>query len=262
MARIYLTTRPFDAALLSDPDRAFAVVAPGYPTPVGLPVVELATLLERREEWLGAPGTMVVVGLSRLMTPSNRVKLGQVLLRPRPHLHRISVDEVLFVSEPWRMWWHFYAVGAERWGFTDSFLAETRWKNAHELRTSDPFGVEAVLRAMDGVVAGDEPFRFPEIEVETIEAPSRVHADYAAVKEEAFANEKTVAGIIRRLAAFAQQAEPRRAVPTPARLFRRGAAVPRIVATDLPVDRYLVAKHLEYVTLTNAIADKAEAAGW
>lgn len=235
---------------------AIAVVAPGREGPSGIPVVKLEELLATPAKWLdgGEPLTMVVVGLSRMMTPANRVKLGRVILRPRAGLRRVSIDDVLFLSEPWRMWWHFRAVGAdEPWGLTDSFLAETRWKAAIELRTENPFSTERVCAAARGVIEARDPFRFAPIDVQVRPASATDHLQYAALKEECFTHERTVSAIIKRLAKFAQESVPERAIPTPARLF--SSPPRRIVRTDLAVDTWLVGELLERVALTNAIAE-------
>lgn len=249
MGRIILT---HDPSPLEVSGRAFAVVAPGYSAPSGMKVVDVNELMVAPMRWIRGDVTMVVVGLSKLMTPGNRVRLGRVLLRPYEGLTRISIDRQLFVSDPWRMWWHFYAVGHERWGFTDSFLAESRWKMAHEQRTEDPFGVPKVLDAMRDVVEVRDAFRFGAIDVEVRHLSEQQHAAYARLKEEAFTHERSIAAIIKRLAAFAQEACPERSIPSPARLFQRPPS--RIVRTDLGVDRYLVEQLMSRVELTNAIA--------
>ncbi len=251
MDRIVLTRKK--AELTDVRGRAFAIVAPGYEAPCGVEAVTLDAVLADPERWCEGGATMVIVGLSRLMTPSNRVKLGRVLLRPRAGLRRISVDELLFVSEPWRLWWHFYAVGAAgHWGLTDSFLAETRWNAAVEMQTPDPFGVESVSVAAAGVVRAIDPFVFQPVAVDTIPATKEVHAAYSQLKETLFTHEKTVAAIIKRLAAFAQASCPDRAVPSSAQLFKKPPA--RIVRTDLAVDTFLVGQLLDRIRLTNAIA--------
>lgn len=251
LPRIVLTRRPAEFELSG---RAFAIVAPGYVAPVGLPVIPIGDILARPERHLASPGTMVVVGLSRLMSPSNRVCLGRALLRPRPGIERISVDDVLFVSEPWRAWWHFRAVGADApWRLTDSFLAETRWRTALETGAPDPFSADAIVSAARGMAVAPDPFRFPTVEVEVRPVSAEVRAEYAREKELAFEHERTVAAIVRRLSSVAQGAEPKRSIPSTASLWRRPPE--RIVRTDLPVDEWLVGQLLDRMATTNAVAD-------
>jgi hypothetical protein len=251
MERILLTNQPAD---LGNVGHGFAVVAAGYEPPIGIRVVTLNDLMANTARWLDKPITMVVVGLSRMMTPTNRVQLGRVFLRPRDGLHRIMVDRQLFVSEPWRMWWQFRAVGADGpWGYTDSFLAETRWNRAIEMQEPDPFGIEPMLRNMRGVVRVVDAFRFGPIDVDVRRTDDRMKRRYAELKEEVFTHEKTLPAILRRLSQFAQEAEPDRSVPTAARLFAKPPT--KIVRTDLAVDEFLVGQLLARVALTNAIAE-------
>lgn len=245
---ITLTSSPVDLSHVKD---AFAVVAPGVLPPFGCRVLSLDYVLMHIGE---LTGTMVTVGLSRMMTPTNRVKLGQAFLRPWPGLRRMSIDDRLFHVEPWRMWWHFFGAGINPWGYTDSFLAESRWKAATEYESDDPFSVEHVLSAMrDAVDVRRDAFSFGPVEYKTVEVSEDVKALYAAEKEAAFTDEKTHSGIIRRLAKVAQGAFKERFIPTPARMFSKPTR--QVVATDLPVDRFLVGQLAAVVDLTNAIAE-------
>ena len=238
---------------------AFAVVAPGHEdiAPVGIPTVSVDEILADRDQ-LNQGGTMVTVGLSRILTPSNRVKLGQVFLRPRDGLRRVSVDRFLFVSEPWRAFWHMYAVGIPHRGYTDSFLAESRWRDALAAGDTDPFSADEILASIGDRLVLHRPPTLPALDVEWVEVTAGVHDDYASEKEAAFSEETSAAGIVRRLAAFAARVVPRRSVPAPSRLHAgppfRGV---RVVAADLPVDRWLVGRLRAVVDTTNRIAGAA-----
>jgi len=247
---ILLTTKRADLRHLGS---AIAIVAPGYEPPIGPEVVPLGAVLDDPAAFLEGGRTLVAVGLSQIMTPSNRVKLGQVFLRPRVGLRRIVIDRHLFVAEPWRMWWPFRCAGKDQpWGLTDSFLAESRWKAAIELQTPDPFGWEPLQDEMRGVVHVEDAFAFGHVEVRTVPVGGNVHDAYAAEKEAAFSSEKTTAGILGRLSRFAQRACPERCVPTASQLFKQPPST--IVATDLAVDRFLVGQLVDRMTLTNWIA--------
>lgn len=251
MARILLTSKTPDLEGLGA--NAFAVVAKGHlAAPPGLPVVEVEDLL-RAPQRLDTDCVMVTVGLSRILTPSNRVRLGQVLLRPRPTVKRVSVDDVLFVSEPWRAWWHFFATRTAYRDFTDSFIAESKYRAAHENRAPDPFSLDEIVRWGRGHIQAVDPFRFDPISETVISMPASVHEEYATIKEDAFTQEKSVAAIIRRLAGFASSVLPERHMPTTASIFR-GKSV-RIVRTDLAVDTYLASMIRHTVDLTNGIAE-------
>jgi hypothetical protein len=256
MHKIYLTSHPYE---WRGTGPVYAIVAPGYPAPPGMDVASVDRVLAEPGQWLERQGTQIVVGMSRLLTPSNRVRLGQAVLRPRQGLTRISVDELLFVSDPWRAFWHFYAVGAhEGGGLTDSYLAETRWKAAHEMRTPDPFNRERIVSAMDGIVEGHDPFRFGPVEIETRLSPEDAHLRYVLEKERAFTDEATFPAIVRRLAGIAQDAVPERSIPGISSIFRHRDRRPiRIVRTDLKIDEYLVGELLHRIEITNAIAGAA-----
>jgi hypothetical protein len=237
------------------PAPCFAVVAKGFVAPAGMEIVDIEDIV--REPTRLVPGlTFVVVGLSRMMTPSNRVRLGGVLHDARRGVRRIVVDRQLFVGEPWRLWWHFRCVGADDgpWGLTDSFLAETRWQRAREQRTTCPFALDAVVTAAKGVVRAEDAFRFGPVDVDERPVSDAVRAAYAREKERAFTNEKTLPAIIRRLAAVATEALPERAVPSAGpSLWDHPPS--RIVCTDLAVDRFLVGEVLDRMALTNAVAN-------
>jgi hypothetical protein len=249
MAPIILTSDPPD---LGNIGPAIAVCAKGHRAPAGIEEFSVQQLLADPSIMNRSPLTLVVCGLSTLVTPANRVKLDPIWGWRRPGLRRISIDRLLFVGDPWRIWWHFSAVGQERWGFTDSFLAETRWKAAIEQQTEDPFSVDSVIEKCLGVVSCVSPFRFDHIPIRTISLSGEKHDEYAALKERLFRDVGSIAGIIKGLSGFAQAAAPERVMPTATRLF--ASPPPEIVRTDLPVDNFLSEQLLARIRLTNAIA--------
>lgn len=236
-----------DTAAVKVPDGALCVRHRDCPAPDGAVVYEdySPTMLCGRD-------LMVVFGLSRILTPANRTKVGQHLLRPIPGVRRISVDQTLFVVEPWRAWWHFGCVGAKYREFTYSYLAESRWKAAQEGVGDDPFSLGEIARWGGGVIESREPQHFGSVIVQTVDVGQDAQREYQACKSKAFDEEHTPAAIIKRLAAFAQSACPDRTIPTPAQLFKRTHH--RIVATGLGVDRWLVSQLLGLVALTDGIA--------
>ena len=200
---------------------------------------------------LAGRSLMVLVGLSRIATPANRTRVGPLLWGPLPGLRRISVDRTLFVAEPWRAWWHFGAVGAPYRQYTYSYLAESHWRAAQDGVREDPFSLAAIARCGAGVVRSCYPRYFEPLDVEIAPVPPDARTAYVELKERAFDEEHTPSAIVERLAEFAQAACPRRAIPTPARLF--AATSHRIVATDLGVDRWLVGRLRALVDLTDGI---------
>lgn len=232
------------------------VVAPGYEPPRLAPgawVASVAEYLSSPDGVIGEHSTLVVVGLQRMLTPSNRTQLGPHLLRPRPGVRRVSVDRTLFLVEPWRAWWHFGCVGARYREYTYSYLAESHWRAAQDGMREDPFSLDMITAAGRGVIRSLAPVYFEPLRVRTIALSAGEHREYAELKARAFDEEHTASKIIARLSGFAQERCPGRRVLTPARLFA-GPSHPPVVATDLGVDAWLVGRLRALVELTNGIA--------
>lgn len=255
MVRILLTADTSDIGPLDVHGPAYAIVAKGYDAPSGLPVVDVEAVLAEPDRWLNPEATQVVVGLSRLLTPSNRVKLGQALLRPRPNLRRVVVDDVLFVADPWRAFWPLFATRIAFEGYTDSYIAETRHKAAVEMQTPDPFRAENLIAHAAGHIIARRPFVFGPLTEEVQPATPAQHAAYLEAKEAAFAEEKTLPAIVSRLRAFADSCVPSK-IPSRAALFRRrDSGLPvQIVRSDLGVHRFLAEDVRHVVNLTNDLA--------
>lgn len=261
MRRIILaqTCPPLAALAPALTGRVFAIAGPAWTVPEGVPVVALDDFLRAPSAHVREQGTMLVLGLSDLLTPANRVRVGQAILRPWPGLERVVVDRALFVAEPWRAWWAFRAVKAPYEDYADSYIAETRWKAAEERQTGDPFALAELVRWGQGVIAAPDPLRFgPWIE-EIVEVSEGVRAEYEELKATAFEEETTLAGLLRRLGGFAEEVEPRRSIPKPVDLFkRRRSLVPeavRVVRTDLPVDTFLTSRLRKVYDITQGIGE-------
>ena len=194
---------------------------------------------------------MVVIGLNKIIVPGNRTKVGPLLLRPVAGVRRISVDRTLFVSEPWRAWFHFGCVGAKYREYTYSYLAETHWRASKDGLRGDPFSLEAIAACGTGVVRSHYDRYFDKIEVERVEMAPGVHDEYQVLKEKCFKEEHTASAIISRLSAYARSACRRRKIPMPSALFSRTEH--SIVQTDLKVDDYLVGRLRGLAQLTDDI---------
>lgn len=199
---------------------------------------------------------LVIVGMSAIVTPANRVKTGPYLNEPWKG-RRESVDRTLFVSEPWRAWWHWGCVGAKWDAVPHSFALEGLWNQYMDGRVDDPCSLNEFVRLGSGIVMSSiHTPRFSGIDVDIIRVGDAVHARYQEEKAEAFELETTWRGLLRRLGKFAQAIEPRRSVPQNADLFRHlGVSRPKIIATDLPVDTWIVERHRKTVALVDGIAD-------
>lgn len=195
---------------------------------------------------------LVVCGLvSRLCTPSNRVKLGQFLTEPWWGPPRVSVDRCLFVGEPWRMWWHWGCVGKPFSKYHTSYRMESDWKLYVDTGDKNPCDISQVVEYGRGIVEFRDGFRFAKIGMHVEPMSDEAKEQYAEEKESAFAEEKTATAIIRRLDRFAQRLYPQRHVPR--NLFADDTHHVRV--TDFGVDSYLVTRMQEVVNLTNQIAE-------
>lgn len=197
---------------------------------------------------------LVVVGLSRILTPANRTKLGPYLLRPTPGLRRISVDRTLFIAEPWRAWWHFGCVGAAYQDYTYSYLAESHWRAAQDGVREDPFTIDAITNAGKGVIVAQGGPYFEPLQIKRVQMPEAVHTAYAQEKERAFNEEHTPKAIIGRLESFARAALPERSVMSVSQLFAHRR--PMVTQTDLRVDDWLVGQLGRLVEMTNQVAER------
>jgi len=215
--------------------------------------VALSQFLDKPRESVAGAELLVVCGLvSRLCTPSNRVRLGQFLTEPWWGPPRVSVDTHLFVGDPWRMWWHWGCAGKPFANYYTSYRLESDWKRYVETGAGNPCAIERIVEFGAGVVQHRGGFRFGRVDIRFEQLSSQAHEEYAAEKERAFAEEKTVAAILRRLAAFAGRLYPERVVPRDLFEFRNH----EIRVTDLGVDTYLAGRIREAVALTNAVAER------
>lgn len=215
--------------------------------------VDLQGFLENPKKAVEGATLLVVCSLvSKLCTPSNRVKLGQFLTEPWFGPERVSVDRMLFKGKPWRAWWHFGCVGKPFAGCTTSFALEGRYSRWEERRGGNPCELETFVRDGKRVVQYRSGFCFDRFEVRVEPMPEDVRREYAEEKERAFAECPTICKIVARLEAFAQKVYPSRMVPDD--IFK--ARDVEIVATDLPIDNFLIEDIREKVELTNRCAEE------
>ncbi len=249
---IYLT-KDTGAFELDAGTSAVCVTHESYGAPrIDCPHLPLSEFMADVSGSLHGRGTLVVVGLNKILTPGNRTTLGKVFLRPMPGIKRISIDRTLFVSEPWRAWFHFGCTSAKYREYTYSYLAESHWRAALEGIREDPFSLGMVAEEGAGQVVTDHGQYFQPMEIERVEVGPSAHKEYQTLKAQCFNEEHTVHGIIKRLASFAKEVCPRRKLPTRASLFSRREH--EIIITDLMVDTYLIGELTGLVDLTNGIA--------
>lgn len=205
-----------------------------------------------------ARGVDVVVVLnlvSKIVRPGSRVKYGQFLTEPWNGAPRVSVDSHLYIGQPWRMWWHWGCAdapfGEPSEKYHTSYRVETDWNLYTEDKVTNPCNMDRLRRYGSGLVAFRGGFKFDEVKATTIAMSEEEHALYQEEKEEAFEQCKTPAALLKRLAEFAALRCPLRHLPKDLFSSRSHA----IVATDFGIDKYLVSKMLEQVSLTNDAAE-------
>jgi len=217
--------------------------------------VTLPEFLDAPWESVKGADLLVVVGLvSRFCTPGNRVRLGQYLTDPWKGPERVSVDDRLFIVDPWRMWWHFGCAGIDFGGCSVSYTLETRWNGFVVGMRENPCVASELDRYGLGVIEARGAFKFEPINIHVEPMPEEVRERYATEKEVAFNEEATPAAIIKRLAAFASSVYPPRSVPSFRDMFR--ARHLEVRATDLGVDRFLVGQIMLRAELTNYAAER------
>jgi len=101
----------------------------GYKTP-NVPGVEYVEFLEYRNRYtLFDPPAIVVIGLNRIITPSNRCDMvNEYLQTMTPNIPKICIDTAPFIGEPWRLWFHYSIAGCGRFNINYSYAIETEWK--------------------------------------------------------------------------------------------------------------------------------------
>lgn len=253
--RIWLTDNP-DAVPIDRSSRTLWVYADTRPRPMADRTLQASAYLAAPRQSIVGVDLLVIVGMTEIVTPSNRVKTGPFLNEPTAYPARESVDRALFIGEPWRAWWHWGCVGAAWRDVPHSFRLEGLWSQWLDNRIDDPCSLSEFRHVGAGVVvaAPDAP-TFGGLAVDVIPQPPDVHDAYQIEKAAAFEQETTWRGLVKRLAAFAQAAEPLRAVPTKAQMFRMlGTRQPRLVVTDLGVDRWLSDHYRYLVGLVDGVA--------
>lgn len=193
---------------------------------------------------------VIFVGTNRIITPSNRTDpVFEVLFSGTRHIDKISVDNVPFLVQPWRAWFHFGITNTEYSVYDYSYKAESDWnKYLDGVSDYDPFSLEEMIKwSRPSVQVNYEKyFNWTVIEIQVL---PNVRAEYEDLKAELFETESGPKPVVQKLARFARAACPQRKVPQPHVAFRKPNV--QIVKTDLPVDDYLIDELISLMELTN-----------
>lgn len=92
---------------------------------------EYMEFLEYKNKYtLFHPELIVVIGLNRIITPSNRCDMvNEYLQTMTSNIRKICIDNEPFIGEPWRLWFHYSIANCGNFGITYSFAIETEWEH-------------------------------------------------------------------------------------------------------------------------------------
>lgn len=72
---------------------------------------------------------MVLVGLNRMVNPSNRCEfIHEHLTTLTPHIPKISIDSLPWIGEPWRLYYHYQYSRCGKFGASYSYPIEGEWQ--------------------------------------------------------------------------------------------------------------------------------------
>ena len=75
-------------------------------------------------------GALIVVGLNRIITPSNRCDMVNDYMQTMTrNIEKISIDTSPFIGEPWRLWYHYDVTNCNTFNVPHGFAIETEWKH-------------------------------------------------------------------------------------------------------------------------------------
>lgn len=218
---------------------------------IGCDSMLLDEFSERPREILTEYETAIFYGLTDMMTPSNRTDDVWEFTFNQMDTPAVSVDEYLFRSDPWRMWFHFGLVDSEYRDYTYSYLAESDYEQYFNNQSDDnPFSVAEVQKWGDGVIESQyrQYFRSFEVSVD-YGADASEEYEYSELLDELFKEKNTIGQVRRALESYADEIYPDREVPNRHQLFRERDW--QLSVTNLPIDQWKVSYLEELVTLTN-----------
>lgn len=92
---------------------------------------EYMEFLEFKNKYtLFQPELIILVGLNRIITPSDRCDMvNEYLQTMTPNIRKICIDNEPFIGEPWRLWFHYSIANCGNFGITYSYAIETEWEH-------------------------------------------------------------------------------------------------------------------------------------
>lgn len=120
------------------PPRTILVWHPMY-TPPELSGVEYVEWEKFRATYSSfEPELVILIGLNRMITPSNRCDyVHEYLTTMTPNIPKMSIDTAPFIGEPWRLFFHYLYSGANHFGVNYSYPVEREWQDWFYRNTND-----------------------------------------------------------------------------------------------------------------------------
>lgn len=194
---------------------------------------------------------IVFVGTNRIITPSNRTDPVFEVLFSGTQMNKVSVDNVPFISQPWRTWFHFGIVNEPYGRYGYSYAAETDYnKWMDDYSEYNPFSLDEMLTFSRGIAMSDYDAYFTGYDVVEVQLMPGVLAEYKDLKDKLLNEEPNITGVLRKLSQFARSVCPQRKVPQPHAIFNKPHGL-HIIKTNLGIDDYLVSQLLETIELIN-----------
>ena len=228
----------------------------GYKLPQ-IPGAEYLEFLEYKNKYtLFSPELIVVIGLNRIITPSNRCDMvNEYLQTMTPNIPKICIDTAPFIGEPWRLWFHYSIAGCGNFGITYSFAIETEWEHWFYRDVPDcRISGDNIRLVISDTVSDLEPLR---TEFDFAEIDAAEEEWYEQAKETVFARRDTPKLIINDLLKLANQHykldisfDTYRKRPEAGSLFQ---AQETITVPDIGIYRFMVEENLRRMGTYNEV---------
>ena len=119
-------------AVIKDPPKNTLIIFRegfGYGVP-DIPGAEVVEFLEYKKRYtVFTPDLIVLVGINRIITPSNRCDMvNEYLQTMTPSTPKISIDTDPFIGEPWRLWYHYSIANCGKFNISYSYIIEGEWQ--------------------------------------------------------------------------------------------------------------------------------------
>jgi len=206
----------------------------------------------RKRNLLSGIDNIVFVGTNRIITPSNRTKpVFELLFTGTRNINKISVDNVPFISQPWRFWFHFGITNTIYSDYDYSYAAETDYdKFQDELSDYNPFSLEEMVRWSKETVKVNYNAYFVDYEIIEIKLFPDVVDEYNTLKDKLLDTEPNINSVLRKLKKFAKARCRERSIPQLHSIFNNPNGL-RIIKTNLGIDNYLTQQLVNIIKLIN-----------